>query len=132
MAKSTTKRAKGMIRNEALTAFSIDLGYDEAYGRTRLDRMQHQAENTYPFERGTNYQKGKQLVDDGFFRVYYRDQAEFLKKIYGKKVEGWSGKKIHATYSHLIAREYDAMIREKKTKKTAPKKTSSVKPKKKK
>lgn len=117
--KSTTKKAKGYIRNEALSRFGNDYGYDDR--RTRLQRMKAQADSA---NGGTNsrfvsdYNKAKYLVDGGYYRCYYSDQAKFLSKIYGKKkVETWDGNKIHGTYAHLIAREYEAMIREKKKRK---------------
>lgn len=114
--KSTTKKARGIIRNEALSRFSTDYGgYDDKL--TRLQRMKKQADSA---NAGSNkrwvsdYNKAKYLVDTGYYRCYYSDQAEFLSKIFGKKtVDKWEGDKIHGTYSHLIAREYDAMLREK-------------------
>lgn len=119
--KSTTKTAKKTIRNEVLSVFSRDYGYDENDKRTRLQRMKSQADSAnagrpnkgYP--QPTDYHKAKYLVDGGFYRCYYSDQAEFLSKIYGKdNVAKWDGNKIHSTYSHLIAREYNAMLREQK------------------
>lgn len=119
--KSTTKKAKQVIRNEALSVFSKDYGYSESDKRTRLQRMKDQAdsanagvpEGRYP--QPSDYHKAKYLVDGGCYRCYYSDQAEFLGKIYGKKnVEKWDGHKIHSTYSHLISREYAKMLEEKK------------------
>ena len=134
--KSTTKEAKKLIRSEALSIFTNDR-YSEKDKRTRIERMKDQADASYSgynSRYASNYSKGKQLVDDGNYRVYYDDQADFLKKIYGKKtVESWSGNKIHATYAHLIAREYEAMLREDEKKKAsvraAKKARTSSKPK---
>ena len=115
--KSTTKVAKGRIRNEALSRFGNDFGYDDK--RTRLERMKEQADFANGGRRGwvSDYNKARYLVDGGFYRCYYSDQADFLSKIYGKKtVDSWDGNKIHATYSHLIGREYDAMLRERSKK----------------
>ena len=115
--KSTTKTAKGRIRYEALSRFSNDYGYDDK--RTRLERMKAQADFSNGGRRGwtSDYNKARYLVDSGYYRCYYSDQADFLSKIYGKKtVESWDGPKIHATYSHLIGREYDAMLRERSKK----------------
>ena len=138
---STTKKAKGIIRNEALSRFSNDYGYEDK--KTRLQRMKEQADSDNGGTNSryvSNYRKAKYLVDGGFYRCYYSDQAKFLNKIYGKKtVDKWDGNKIHETYSHLIAREYDSMIEEqrrkaqkksaKKTtvKKATPKKTATKK-----
>ena len=116
--KSTTKVAKRYIRNEMLSRFGNDYGYDDR--RTRLQRMKAQADSA---NGGTNsryvsdYNKAKYLVDGGFYRCYYSDQAKFLARIYGKKnVENWDGNKIHGTYSHLIAREYESALREQRKK----------------
>ncbi len=119
--KSTTKKAKTLIRSEALSIFGKAYGYTD--NRTRLQRMQDNA-NAYNdgkvHRRGypvSDYRKGAGLVDAGCYRCYYSDQAEFLAKIYGKKnVETWSGEKIHSTYSHLIGREYAAMLEEERKK----------------
>lgn len=103
-----------------MSIFSKDYGYDAGGKRTRLQRMKAQADfaNCGKQNRGypqpTDYNKARYLVDSGFYRCYYSDQAEFLSKIYGKEnVAKWDGNKIHSTYSHLIAREYDSMLREK-------------------
>lgn len=64
----------------------------------------------------TNQQKGSGLVDAGCFRVYYDDQANFLKKIFGKQVDNWSGDRIHKTYANLIGHEYSKMIAQKPAK----------------
>lgn len=114
--KSTTKAAKQIIRKEMLGYFS-----SSDYGvRSNFDAIRSQVEATtagdYRFRNTTDWDKCKKLVDDGFFAVYYDDQAKMLSKIYGKKVENWTGHKIHETYSNLIGREYAAMLREKKTK----------------
>lgn len=119
--KSTTKKAKQIIRNEVLSVFSKDYGYDKNDNRTRLQRMKDQADSAnagwskgrYP--QPSDYNKAKYLVDGGCYRCYFNDQAEFLGKIYGKKnVEKWDGMKIHNTYSHLIGREYSKMLEEKR------------------
>lgn len=124
--KSTTKKAKAIIRNEALGRWGKNNGYYDDK-RTRLQRMKSNADsynagvgspsNGYRYQ-PTDYQKGAALVDAGCYRCYYSDQREFLSKIYGKSnVEGWENDKVHNTYKHLIGREYDAMLREKRNKK---------------
>jgi hypothetical protein len=116
---STSKKAKGIIRYEMLSAFGKNRGYT---GRT--SRLMHMKANAdaynnarHPSIKLSDYQKGRGLVDAGEFRCYHSDQAEFLSRIYGKKnVDKWSGTKIHNTYAHLIGREYNAMLREKEKK----------------
>ena len=116
--KSNSKKAKGIIRSEIRSYFKAS-----EYGtRSSLDAMKKDA-NAYncgdsPRVRHSNYQKGAGLVDGGYLVCYYDDQKKMLRKIYGKKVDDWSGEKTHATYRHLIGREYDAMLRERE-KKTA-------------
>lgn len=127
--KSTSKEAKTLIRQEALSIFSKDFGYSDY--RTRLERMKLQADAAYSGynrQNASNYNKARSLVNEGFYRVYYDDQAEFLSEIYGEEtVKGWSSDKIQNTYAHLIAREYEAMLREdaKKPSKFAKKVTKS-------
>lgn len=71
--------------------------------------------NTYSQGRGkSDWEKGKELVNGGCFACYYSDQRVMLRKIYGDKVDDWSGNKVHETYSNLIGREYAAMLRERK------------------
>lgn len=111
--KSTTKKAKSLIRNEMLSFYNA-----KEYGvKTRLEAMSKDA-NSYSYGRGkTDWVKGKELVNAGCFRCYYSDQAEFLSKIYGKKnVAKWGGHKIHDIYGNLIGREYASMLREKRNK----------------
>ncbi len=112
---SNSKKAKGIIRREIKTYFR-----PSEYGkgvRTSLDAMRADA-NAYNcgdgnHRRHTDYQKGAGLVDGGALACYYSDQAKMLEKIYGKKkVETWSGNKIHNTYKHLVGREYSAMLAE--------------------
>ena len=116
--KSTTKKAKRLIRNEALSKYSRKNGYRKG---TRLENMKCDADaynagtarrKGYPL---SDYTKGAALVDAGCYRCYYDDQRDFLGKIYGrKKVSTWSNDKTHNTYKHLIGREYSAMLQEKK------------------
>lgn len=115
--KSTNKKAKQLIRNEALSRFTKDFGWDNDGGRTLLDRMKNQADSANgglpDWKHTSDYNKARYLVDGGYYRCYYDDQAEFLSKIYGKEnVANWDGNKIHNTYAHLIAREYAAMLSE--------------------
>lgn len=67
----------------------------------------------------SDWGKGAALVDGGSFRVYHSDQANFLKKIYGSKVDNWNGQKIHDTYASLIGREYSRMLSESRKPKKA-------------
>lgn len=110
--KSTTKKAKSIIRNEMLSYFPA-----REYGtKTRLDAMKRDAEavGIYP-KYASDYTKGKALVNAGCCACYYDDQRKMLSKIYGKKnVDNWDGQKVHNTYGNLIGREYASMLREKK------------------
>lgn len=113
--KSTTKKAKSMIRNEIRSFYSPSrIGG----GKSAISNMQVDA-NSYSAGYGTSdWNKGRELVNAGCFRCYYSDQAQFLSKIYGKKnVDKWDGHKIHNTYANLIGREYASMLREKSKKK---------------
>ncbi|MBQ9226551.1 MAG: hypothetical protein IJ177_10265 [Fibrobacter sp.] len=87
-----------------------------------MKAMKRDAEAYAKGHRGlySNYAKGAALVDGGSFRCYYSDQAKFLKRIYGKQVDSWSGDRIHNTYKHLIGREYSRML-EKPARKPAKK-----------
>lgn len=73
-------------------------------------------------QQGSDYYKGRHLVDTGNLACYYDDQRKMLRKIYGRQVEDWSGNKVHNTYAHLIGREYDRAIRAEKAKKNKRKK----------
>ena len=114
--KSTTKRARSIIRNE------IHHFYGNQVTNTRrnpLDVMREDADNynagRLPREKLSDWQKGTGLVDAGCFRIYRDDQASVLEKIFGKeKVAKWSGTKCHQVYGSLIGREYAAMLRRKK------------------
>lgn len=46
------------------------------------------------------------------FRCFARDQADFLKRIYGESVGKWDDSKILNTYANLIGREYSEMLEE--------------------
>lgn len=111
--KSTTKKAKAIIRNEMLSYFPA-----QDYGtKTRLQAMKKDADAGNGGRRVyvSNYDKGAYLVQSGCCAIYYGDQAKMLSKIYGKKnVDKWSSNKIHNTYKHLIGREYDSMQKEKR------------------
>lgn len=116
--KSTTKKAKTMIRNEMLSFFNPK---EYIGAKTRLDAMRLDANagngGYGDSKRVSDYQKGAYLVDAGCLRCYYSDISQFLSKIYGKKnVEKWNGEKIHNTYKHLVGREYDSMLREREKK----------------
>jgi len=116
--KSTTKKAKGIIRSEIINNFK-----DKDYGEklSSLQKMQLDADaynaGEYARYKLSDYRKGAGLVDGGCFRIYYDDQAKFLSKIYGKKnVSTWPNQKIYDTYKHLIGREYNSMLREQERK----------------
>ena len=113
--KSTTKKAKSIIRGEIKSYFSPKM---KGGGKSALDNMQADA-NAYSAGKGiSDWNKGRELVNAGCFACYYHDQAKMLSKIYGKKnVDKWSGDKIHNTYSNLIGREYSSMLSERKRKK---------------
>lgn len=124
--KSNTRKAKNVIRSEIKAYFR-----PSEYGvRSSLDAMKKDADayngGDSPRVRHSDYQKGAGLVDGGALACYYDDQKKMLRRIYGKGVDGWSGKKTHETYRHLIGREYDAMLREReKRSATARSKTKS-------
>lgn len=112
---SNSKKAKGIVRAEIRAYFR-----PKEYGvRSSVDAMKQDADayncgDSYTRKRHSDYQKGAGLVDGGGLACYYHDQAKMLGKIYGKKkVDSWSGNKIHSTYRHLIGREYSAMLQEK-------------------
>lgn len=112
--KSTTKKAKEIIRKEMLSYFPA-----REYGtRTNLDAMKKDAD-AYSYGRGkSDWVKGKELVNAGSLACYYSDQSKMLSKIYGKEnVAKWDGNKIHETYGNLIGREYAAMLRERRKQK---------------
>ena len=107
--KSTTKKARAIIRKEMLSYFPA-----REYGtKTNLDAMKKDAD-TYSYGRGkSDWVKGKVLVNAGRLPCCYSDQSKMLSKIYGKEnVAKWDGNKIYETYSNLIGREYAAMLRE--------------------
>lgn len=109
--KSTTKKAKEIIRKEMLGYFSA-----KDYGvKSNLQAMKVQADFAAdPRYDITDYRKARRLVDGGSLACYYSDQSKTLAKIYGKEnVEKWDGNKIHSTYSHLVGREYSSMLAEK-------------------
>lgn len=117
--KSTSKRAKNIIRSEIRGYFSPAR---KGEGKSALQNMQKAANaydggfiSKYP---KSDYTKGAGLVDGGCFACYYDDQRVMLGKIYGKdNVANWSGDKVHSTYRHLIGREYSAMLNEQAKKK---------------
>ena len=111
--KSTTKKAKAVIRSEIAEHFSPKC----KGGRSTLENMKRDADaydggflSRYP---KTDYTKGAALVDAGCLACYYDDQRVMLGQIYGvENVQNWTGDKVHNTYKHLIGREYAAMLRE--------------------
>ena len=114
--KSYSKKAKSLIRGEIKSYFGPS---HTGENMTSLKAMKRQADSHnggYPsnYRYVSDYKKAVSLVDGGCFACYYSDQRKLLNKIYGKKkVDTWSGDKIHGTYAHLIGREYDSMLREK-------------------
>ena len=106
---STSKKVRGHIMAEIRKFFS-----PRDYGtRSSIQVMKKDAEACGAGY--TDYQKGSGLVDAGCLSCYTTDQRKMLRKIYGAKVNSWSGNKVHSTYKHLIGREYAAQL--KKTKK---------------
>lgn len=118
--KSTTKEAIKLIRDEINDNFDPS-GYDPKYNlKTPLDVMHLEAESYSQgkgYEMYSDWTKGSRLVEGGAFRIYYDDQADFLKQIYGDSVKNWSNDKIYNTYKSLIGREYARMLREQNNKK---------------
>ena len=114
--KSTTKKAKNIIRNEIKSYYGND-PENRRYGKDFVRNMQEDAEN-YSAGRGkSDWAKGKELVSGGCFACYYSDQRPMLSKIYGKKnVDKWDDIKVWETYGNLIGREYSAMLRERRKK----------------
>ena len=109
--KSTTKKAKNIIRNEIKAYYADrDYGNGNDYVANMRDDIEAWSDN-----RTRNYsdmRKGKEMVNVGNLACYYSDQAVMLSKIYGKKaVDKWDGNKIHEIYGNLIGREYAAMLR---------------------
>lgn len=96
--KSTTKKAKGIIRREIS-------GYD-----WNAERIKDQIDSFRKHDRDVvnGYTGGKKLVEGGSFACYFSQTDNMLGKIYGKKnVENWSDEKKWETYKHLISREID-------------------------
>lgn len=112
--KSTTKKAKSIIRGEIKSYYSPSM---RGGGKSALLNMKADAE-AYSYGRGkSDWIKGKELVNAGSFACYYDDQRKMLSKIYGKKnVSKWDGLKVHDTYGNLIGREYAQMLRERSRK----------------
>ena len=110
--KSTTKKAKGIIRSEIRSYYSPSR---KGGGKSTLANMKADADACSYGRFKNDWVKGKELVNGGSFACYYDDQAVMLSKIYGKRnVNKWSGHKIHNTYGNLIGREYASMLKEKK------------------
>lgn len=108
--KSTTKKAKNIIRNE-IKRFYID----RDFGNEKDYVANMKADIDYRFgnrcQNYSDYCKGKAMVDVGNFACYYDDQSVMLSKIYGKeKVDSWDGHKVNDIYGNLIGREYAAML----------------------
>ncbi len=110
--KSTTKKAKSIIRGEIKSYYSPSM---RGGGKSAVMNMKIDADN-YSYGRGkSDWVKGKELVNAGCFACYYSDQRKMLSKIYGKRrVDKWDGDKVHNTYGNLIGREYASMLRENK------------------
>ena len=127
--KSTTKKAKSIIRSEIKSYYGDD-SENRTYGKNFLKNMKQDAD-AYSYGRGkSDWTKGKELVNAGCFACYYGQQQKMLNKIYGKRnVDKWDGQKIHNTYGNLIGREYASMLRE--SKKARPKKRTKTKTKRK-
>ena len=109
--KSTSKKAKGIIRSEIRTYY----GPKEYGGGVSVLNMQKDAHAATAHKKHmSDWARGKALVDEGSFACYYDDQRKMLRKIYGKSVDDWSGDKVHNTYGNLIGREYSQMLQERK------------------
>lgn len=113
--KSTTKKAKAIIRKEMLSYFPAR----EYCTKTNLDAMKSDAEAASVHSKFSNdYVKGERLVDAWCLACSYYDQKKMLSKIYGKgNVAKWGCNKTHDTYRHLVGREYAAMLRERGSRK---------------
>lgn len=119
---SNSKESRKTIWSEIRAFFN-----PREYGvRSTLSAVKKDAEaakSSLPrVQQGSDYHKGRNLVDGGSLACYYDDQRKMLRKIYGRQVEDWSGNKVHNTYAHLIGREYDRAIRAEKAKKNKRKK----------
>ena len=119
---SNSLQARGIIRREISTFYG-----PKATGE-RLPAVMAMKRDAESYAKGSglsngrgksDWGKGAALVDGGSFRCYHSDQANFLKKIYGKKVDKWPGDKIHNTYAGLIGREYSRMLDESKKQKAS-------------
>lgn len=110
--KSTTKKAKSIIRSEIKKYYSPSM---RGGGKSSLTNMKADADAYSEGYGKSDWGKGKELVNAGCFACYYSEQQKMLNKIYGKKnVDKWDGEKIHNTYGNLIGREYASMLRESK------------------
>lgn len=109
--KSTSQKAKTIIRNEMLSYFPA-----REYGvKSNLQAMKKDADagNGGRYGYSSDYEKGSYLVQGGCCAISYYDQRKMLAKIYGKQnVDNWPDDKVFNTYKHLIGREYAAMLRE--------------------
>lgn len=112
--KSTTKKAKSIIRNEIKSYYGDD-AQNRTYGKDYIKNMHEDAE-ACSYGRGkSDWTKGKELVNAGCFACYYSQEQKMLNKIYGKRnVDKWDNDKIHQTYGNLIGREYASLLRESK------------------
>lgn len=122
--QSNSKKARGIVRSEIRSHYSPNV---VGSGRSTLANMKADAESAYTPGRDVNsdYGKGAKLVDRGAFASSRNDKRKMLGKIYGqKRVEEWSGDKVHNTYKHLIGREYASMLREHENRKPMPRKIS--------
>lgn len=120
--KSRGSTQKSSMRSDNLKARRIIRGEIRSYfdpkeytgARSSLDAMKQDAEaasvGIHAFD--SNYAKGANLVQVGGLAIYYDDQRKMLRKIYGNKVDDWSGDKVHNTYKNLIGREYSKMLNE--------------------
>ena len=93
--KSTTKKAKQIIRNEIFNYYGY--GREKEYGvKSAVEAMSKDA-NSYSAGYGkSDWGKGKEFVNAGCFACYYSDQKQMLSKIYGKRnVDKWDGNKVH-------------------------------------
>ena len=115
--KSMTKEAKSIIQNEMKKYYADDI-QNRKYGEDFIMNMKMDIDACPDCRDLNDWNKAKQLVNDGNFACYYSEQREMLNKIYGKEnVDNWTGEKIHHTYSNLIGREYSSLLSRRKRKK---------------
>lgn len=110
-ALSTSKKAISLIRAEIRHFYGPAMTGSQKRAIIAM-RQDADAYNCGSYRAGlSDWQKGAGLVDAGCFRCYHDDIKNFLRGIYGDRVDRWTGERAHRVYASLIGREYSAMLR---------------------